>query len=432
MKNLHEKGSRFLSTGFRCAEVAGISGEKMRVLIVHNRYQQRGGEDAVVDAETGLLAARGVEVERLDANNEFIQGAWAKIQVSVRQLAGSPDMRQRLDRTLKQFRPDVVHVHNWFPTVSASIFRQCKAANIPIVHTIHNYRLLCVGATLFRDGHVCEDCIGTTFRTAGIVHKCYRNSMLGSAVCTGGMLAHWTAGTWQHSVDRFIALTEFSRRKLIEGGLPEDKIVVKPNFVEPAPQPGSGDGNYFLFAGRLTEEKGLRTLIECWKNGPELAPLRIVGEGPLHDEVQKAAAGMRNVHLLGMKSNEEVVFLMKDAKATLCPSLWYEGMPRVVIESLAVGTPVVATNIGGYPEMIVDGESGALCGSGDAGALLRCIRELEGKAAFPRMRSQARLRFLAEYTGEKNFSVLLNIYRNATYPGGSAFPIPASPGTCPL
>jgi hypothetical protein len=237
---------------------SGISGEKMKVLIVHNRYQQRGGEDAVVDAEAGLLAARGVEVERLDADNEFIQGAWAKILVSVRQLAGSPDMRQRLDRTLKQFRPDVVHVHNWFPTVSVPIFRQCKAANIPVVHTIHNYRLLGVGATLYRDGRVCEDCIGTRFRTAGIVHKCYRSSMLGSAAGTGGMLAHWAAGTWHHSVDRFIALTEFSRRKLVEGGLPEDTIVVKANFVDPAPQPGSGDGNYFLFAGRLLK-KGLRS-----------------------------------------------------------------------------------------------------------------------------------------------------------------------------
>jgi glycosyltransferase involved in cell wall biosynthesis len=417
----------------RLRRIAGhISGEIMKVLMVHNRYQQRGGEDAVVDAEACLLAARGVEVQRFDADNDAIQGFQAKVQVSLRQFAGSPDMRHSIAEALTQFRPDVVHVHNWFPKISASIFRHCKAANIPVVHTIHNYRLLCVGATLFRDGHVCEDCIGSTFRTPGIVHKCYRGSNLGSAAGTAGMLAHWAAGTWHHSVDRFIALTEFSRRKLIEGGLPGQKIVVKPNFVEPEPEPGPGDGNYVLYAGRLTEEKGLRTLLECWKSGPELPPLRIVGDGPLRNEVQEAAASIGNVHWLGMKTSEEVVFLMKHAKATLCPSLWYEGMPRVVIESFAVGTPVIASNIGGYPEMIVDGESGALFASGDAGALLNCMRKLEKGDAFGRMRPDARLRFLAEYTGEKNFSVLLHIYRTAMYPDKSAFPIPASPGTCLL
>ncbi len=402
----------------------------MKVLLVHNRYQQRGGEDAVVDAEACLLANRGVQVQRLDADNDAIQGALAKIRVSTNQFSGSPAMRQRIGNALQTFRPDVVHVHNWFPTISASVFGQCKTAGVPVVHTIHNYRLLCVGATLFRDGHICEDCIGATFRTPGIRHKCYRGSTAGSAAATMGMLTHWATGTWHRSVDRFIALTEFSRRKLVEGGLPEEKIVVKPNFVEPEPDLGAGDGNYFLYAGRLTEEKGLRVLLECWKNGPELAPLWIVGDGPLRSEVESAAATMGNVHWLGMKSSEEVLFLMKRAKATLCPSLWYEGMPRVVIESLAVGTPVVASLIGGYPEMIVDGESGALFAYGDAGALLGRIRELEKKAAFEKMRPDARLRFLAEYTGEKNFLLLLNIYRTAMHPGNSAFPIPASPGTC--
>jgi len=249
---------------------------------------------------------------------------------------------------------------------------------------------------------------------------------MGSAAATMGMLAHWAGGTWHNAVDRFIALTDFSRRKLIEGGLPEDKIVVKPNFVDPEPEPGPGDGGYFLYAGRLTEEKGLRVLIECWKNGHNLPPLWIAGDGPLRGEVQSTAATTPNVRWLGMKTSDEVLLLMKHAKAILCPSLWYEGMPRVVIESLAVGTPVIASRIGGYPEMIVDGESGALFAFGDAGALLGRIRELEEWNAFARMRSSARLRYLAEYTGEKNFSVLLNIYRAAMSPGRCAFPIPAS------
>jgi len=398
----------------------------MKVLLVHNRYQQRGGEDAVVDAEACMLSRRGVQVQQFQADNDAIQGSLAKIRTATSQFSGSTNMRQQIVNALKEFRPDVVHVHNWFPTISASIFRQCKAAGIPVVHTIHNYRLLCVGATLFRDGKVCEDCIGSTFRTPGIRHKCYRGSAMGSAAATAGMLAHWAMGTWSHSVDRFVALTEFSRQKLIDGGLPEDKIAVKPNFVEPDPEPGPGDGEYFLYAGRLTEEKGVRVLLDCWRNASGMPPLWIAGDGPLREEVQHAAATTSNVHWLGMKTSEEVVLLMKHATAILCPSLWYEGMPRVVIESLAVGTPVIASNIGGYPEMIVDGESGALFASADAGALLNRLRELEEKGAWKAMRSHARLRFLSEYTGDKNFSVLLDIYRAAMYPAAvpSPFQLP--------
>ena len=402
----------------------------MKVLLVHNRYQQRGGEDAVVDAETCLLRSRGIDVERLEADNDGIHGPWAMIRTSMNQFAGSSDIRKRILHVLKTFHPDIVHVHNWFPTISATIFRQSKSFGIPVVHTIHNYRLLCVNATLFRDGHVCEDCIGSTVRIPGIRHKCYRGSALGSAAATAGMLAHWAAATWHDSVDRFIALTEFSRAKLIEGGLPADKISVKPNFIEPGPEPGAGDGGYFLYAGRLTEEKGLRVLIECWRKGPELPPLWIAGDGPLRAEVECAAASLQNLRWVGMRSGQDVLDLMKRAKATLCPSLWYEGMPRVVIESLAVGTPVIASKFGGYPEMIVDGESGALFATGDASALLGRIRELEESSALARMRDDTRLRFLAAYTGEKNFSKLLDIYRAAMDPARGTLPLPASPGTC--
>ena len=206
-------------------------------------------------------------------------------------------------------------------------------------------------------------------------------------------------------------------------------VLLKPNFVEPDPGPGDGDGGYFLYAGRLTEEKGIRVLIDCWTKAPDLPPLLIAGDGPLREEVKNAAAIAPNIYCLGMKSGEEVLDLMKHAKAILCPSLWYEGMPRVVIESLAAGTPVIASDIGGYPEMIVDGESGALFATGDAGALLGRIRELDERAAWQKMRSGARLRFLAEYTGDRNFSALLGIYRTAMYPGSNTFPIPASPGT---
>lgn len=379
--------------------------------MVHNRYQQPGGEDTVVDAEVRLLDTHGVEVQRFDVDNDSIQGVCAKIQASTNLFVPSSAINDRFSNTLKRFRPDVIHVHNWFPTLSPTIFRQCRRANIPVVHTLHNYRLLCVNPNLFRDGRVCEDCIGSAFRLPGIMHKCYRGSRLGSTVATAGMLAQWALGTWHRSVDRFIALSEFAKMKLIQGGLPEEKIVVKPNFVDPDPGPGPGDGGYFIYVGRLSEEKGLRTLLECWKSGPELPLLRVVGAGPLQAEVEEAASALTNFEWLGSKSSEDVMELMGRAKATLCPSHCYEGMPRVVIESLAVATPVVASRIGCYPEMIADGESGALFPTGDARSLRRRLHELNAGNAFEYMRSKARLRFQAEYTGIRNISLVLKIYR---------------------
>jgi glycosyltransferase involved in cell wall biosynthesis len=238
------------------------------------------------------------------------------------------------------------------------------------------------------------------------------------------MLAHWGAGTWHRSVDRFIALTEFARQKFIQGGLPEEKIVVKPNFVDPDPGPGNGEEGYFLYAGRLAEEKGLRTLLQCWKSGPELPPLKIVGSGPLGTEVQETAATLDNVEWLGSRSSNEVLALMGRAKATVCPSLWYEGMPRVVIESFAVGTPVIASRIGCYPEMIADNESGALFPAGDASIMRSRIRELLSRDAFEQMRPKARRRFETEYSGARNFMSILNIYRAAMFASKLVSPPP--------
>jgi glycosyltransferase involved in cell wall biosynthesis len=398
----------------------------MKILIVHNRYQQHGGEDAVVASERDLLAGHGVHVETLEENNDAITGLTGKLEASVSVFTGSQRSNDRVKAMLASFRPDVVHVHNWFPTVSPSIFRKCNRAGIPVVNTLHNYRLLCVGATFFRDGHVCEDCMGTTLRSPGVIHGCYRNSRTGSAVATAGMLAHWGAGTWHRAVDRFIALSAFARQKLIEGGLPESKILVKQNFVDPDPGVRAGRGGNFLFVGRLTEEKGVRTLLQCWKSGTDLPMLTFVGGGPLENEVRDAAATMKNVEWLGSRNSDEVSELMGSAKALLCPSLWYEAMPRVVIESMAVGTPVIASRLGSYPEMIVDGESGVLFEFGNANDLLLRLRNLEANGALVGMRSGARRRYESEYTGSKNLTLLLAIYEQVLAKVARVSQIPVS------
>src|ERR1700722_15295850 len=399
----------------------------MKVLMVRNRYQQRGGEDAVVEAETRLLGANGIDVRRFDADNDSISGLVAKIQVSASQFGVPSTAVSEFRNTVSSFRPDVVHLHNWFPTLSPSIFNICQSERVPVVHTLHNYRLLCAGATLFRDGRVCEDCIGNPLRTPGFAHSCYRNSFAGTAVATAGMLAHWSIGTWRRSVDRYIALTEFARHKMVEGGLPSDKVIVKPNFVDPDPGIGSGQGGYLLYVGRLTEEKGLRVLLECWRSAPDLPLLRIAGTGPLENEVSQAAATMDNVEWLGGRSSEEVIDLMREASALLCPSQWYEGMPRVVIESLAVGTPVIASRIGCYPEMIVDGQEGALFPTGDSSGLRVRLRSLLECKSLGSMRAKARRCFEMKYTGDLNYALLLNVYRSVQHAGKmvTARPVPA-------
>lgn len=399
----------------------------MKVLMVHNRYQQRGGEDAVVEAETHLLATNGIEVRPFDADNDSIHGPLSKIQVSAGQFGLPTQVKARFRQALSDFHPDIVHVHNWFPTLSPAVFHICRRAHIPVVHTLHNYRLLCAGATLFRDGRACEDCIGTTLRAPGIAHGCYRQSRIGTAVATAGMLANWWMGTWHQSVDCFIALSDFARHKFIEGGLPADNIVVKPNFVDPDPGARAGAGGYLLYAGRLTEEKGLRVLLQCWRSAPDLPMLKIAGTGPLQEEVRHAASSLPNVECLGSRSAADVLELMGNATALLCPSLWYEGMPRVVIESLAVGTPIVASRIGCYPEMIVDGETGALFQTGDAAELRGRIRTLSRGAEFHGMRDKARRCFESNYTGERNLSLILHIYRSVLLAGRTADsrPVPA-------
>ena len=384
----------------------------MRVLLVHNRYQQKGGEDSVVESEKELLSGHGVEVELLQADNDDIVTIRGKLKASMAVFYSTQGVN-RLSANIATFKPDVVHVHNWFPTFSPAIFGACKRNNVPVVHTLHNYRLLCVKASLYRDGKTCEDCVGKALRLPGIRHGCYRDSHAGSAVATAGMLAHWRMGTWHHAIDRFIALSEFAKTKLIEGGLPAEKIAVKPNSLSSDPGIRSGEGDYFAYVGRLTDEKGISTVLECWRQGADLPRLRIVGTGELEEQVREAAASLHNVEWLGLRSSNEVLDVIGGAAALICPSRWYEGMPRVVIESMAVGTPVIASRLGTYLEMIDHGKSGMLFEAGCSGALLACVREFITNGRHADMRAEARRQFDSHYNAEKNVKRLIEIYEQA-------------------
>ena len=384
----------------------------MRILVVHNYYQQAGGEDRVYLEETDLLESRGHKVVRYTLHNERV--AATNPVALTKKTFWSSEAYGDLDGILRRERPDVAHFHNTFPLVSPAGYYAAKAAGVPVVQTLHNYRLLCPNALFYRDGGPCEDCMGKPVPWPGTLHACYRGSRAASAVVTAMLSAHRAARTWTRAVDIYIALTEFARRKFVEGGLPAEKIIVKPNFVRPDLGVGDGGGGFALFVGRLSPEKGVDTLLKAWEHIADGVALKIIGDGPLAGRVRSAADRMPGVEFLGHRPIEEVRASMKEAGVLVFPSEWYETFGRVAAESFAAGTPVVAANIGAVAEMVDDGRTGLRFRPKDAGHLARQVeRVLSRPEQRARMRREARAEFEAKYAAERNYGMLMEIYESA-------------------
>lgn len=380
----------------------------MRVLIAHNAYQQRGGEDSVVADEAALLRAHGHEVELLSAHNDDIAGL-GRVELLRRTLWSRPaagEMRARC----AAFRPDVVHVHNSFPLLSPAIHWAAAEAGVPVVQTLHNFRLLCPQAMLLREGRVCEDCVGR-LPWRGAVHGCYRGSVAQSAVLAGMLTLHRGLGTWQRRVNRFIALNDFCRAKFIEGGLPAERIAVKPNFVDlPAPAEGPREG--LLFVGRLSPEKGLDVLAAAAREAR--LPVTVVGSGPM----QQALAAEPMLDLQGALPMEQVLARMRSAAALVMPSVWYENFPRTLVEAWACGLPVIASRLGAMAELIEDGVTGLLFEAGNAVALAQKLQwAREHPEALAAMGRRAREHYAICYTAERNLQQLMKIYEEAIAEG---------------
>ncbi|OLP20473.1 glycosyl transferase family 1 [Leptolyngbya sp. 'hensonii'] len=380
----------------------------MRILSVHNRYQIGGGEDVCREAEATLLREKGHQVETYDDHNDRIT-TLGQLDVALNTV-WSKHSYQVLKQRLTEQTFDVVHVHNFFPLISPAVFYAAQAVGVPVVLTLHNYRLMCANAYFFRAGQVCEDCMGKWFPWPSLVHGCYRGRMASGVVAT--MLAtHRALGTWTHQVDRYITLTEFTRRKFIQAGLPADKIVVKPNFVYPDPGLGQGGGHYALFVGRLSPEKGIGTLLTAWNQLGHHLPLKVVGEGPLAPQVMAAAAQNPAIEWLGPRSLAEVYTLLQGATCLVFPSEWYEGLPRIVIEAFAAGAPVVASNLGAMSTLIQPHQTGLHFQPRDATDLVTQIQFLlEHPALSQHIRQQARIAFEATYSAESNYQQLMDIY----------------------
>lgn len=348
-----------------------------------------------------------VEVE--EENNERI-AALGTMRMTLRTV-WSEEAYQRVRRRLTEQPYNVVHVQNFFPLLSPSVYYAAKAEGVPVVQTLHNYRLLCPSALFFRDGRACEDCLGKSFPWPGVLHGCYRKSRPATGVVTAMLAVHHTMHTWTEMVDVYIALTEFARQKFIKGGLPAEKIVVKPNFVHPDPGPGEGRGGYALFVGRLSPEKGVETLLSAWKLLKGKVPLKIVGDGPLASWLVEAAQQVPGVDWLGRMPSAEVYELMGEAAFLVFPSEWYETFGRVAIEAFAKGTPVIASNIGAIAELVDSGRVGLHFRPGNPEDLAAKVEwVIAHPAELAQMRREARAEFEAKYTSQKNYQRLIEIY----------------------
>jgi glycosyltransferase involved in cell wall biosynthesis len=386
--------------------------DKMRLLSVHNRYLIRGGEDEVREAEERLLREKGHQIETYEEDNERV-AALGKLQVALKTV-WSTEAYEAMRTQLRGQAYDIVHVQNFFPLISPSVYYAAKAEGVPVVQTLHNYRLLCHNAYFFRDGRVCEDCLGKFVPFPGVVHACYRENRAGSAVVAAMLTVHRAMRTWSNMVDVYIALTEFARQKFIEGGLPAEKIMIKPNFVYPDLGQGEGRGGYAIFVGRLSPEKGIDTLLATWKTLGSKVPLKIVGDGPLSPQVAEAAERLPGIEWLGRRPLKEVYELIGEAAFLVFPSEWYETFGRVAIEAFAKGTPVIAANIGAIAELIDNGRTGILYSPGQPEDLRAKVEwALTHPSELAQMRKEARAEFEAKYTVEQNYQILMSVYERA-------------------
>lgn len=392
-----------------------MAARKLSVARVHNYYRNGGGEDQTMAAETALLSQRGHRVEIFTQRNSDIRemGLVARASLATNAVWNS-SFKRSLNRSFLERSIEIAHFHNTMPLVSPAAYYGAAEAGVPIVQTVHNYRTFCPAATLFRNGSICEACVGRRFAFPAVRHSCYRGDRFATLTQAVTNAVHQSIGTYSSVIDAYICMTEFGRQKVIEGGLPADRVHIKPHFVFPAPEPGEGRGGFAVYVGRLVPEKGWRTLTRAWGLARPSLKLRIFGDGPDRRAVQQVCTENPDIEWGGQLVYEDTFTALQGAAFLVFPSEWYETFGRVVIESFACGTPVVATAIGGHPDMVTDNYDGLLFRSGDADDLAAKITWFEENArAAATMREHARRTFETRYTADRNYVRLIEIYEAA-------------------
>jgi glycosyltransferase involved in cell wall biosynthesis len=384
----------------------------MKILTVHNRYKFRGGEDESREAEDILLAERGHEIRQIVFDNAQINATNA-LRVGI-QATWSHNSYVRIRDYATAWPPDILDVHNFFPLISPSVYYAARRLRVPVAQTLHNYRLLCPGANFYRNGAVCEDCTRHAVPWPAIVHGCYRGSRLQTSAVAAMVTAHRLMRTWMKMVSVFFVLSEFAKKKFVESGLPEARLVVKPNFVVDPGQTGNG-GDEFLYAGRLSPEKGIRTLLEgIAKTRTPSARFRIIGDGPMEAAVREAALKDPRITYCGRLPLKDVMGYMASARAVVVPSECYETFGRSAAEALATGTPVICSAAGAVAEIVTDAVTGFHFQQGNAADLARVLDSVSTEAGILlSMRGDARRDYEAKYTPERGYELIMNAYNGA-------------------
>lgn len=390
--------------------------DKQRILLVHNYYKIPGGEDTVVSNEKRLLEQYGHQVVLYTRSNQELDSfyVWQKIMLPFAVLFSLRTYRE-VKHLIKKEKIDIVHVHNTLSLISPSVYYAAFSCKVPVIQTIHNFRLLCPAATFVRDEKICEDCVEHGLGCA-VRHNCYRGSKVQTLMSASVLKLHRILGTYRKLF--YICLTDFNKEKLLllnRNGktlVREEQIFVKPNFVWRPETEKTEKKEQYIYIGRLDKLKGIHVLLQAWKEFPE-KELLICGSGPEEEWIEwyLKENHMEQVKLMGQLPHEKVLKLLAQSKALVLPTLWYEGQPMVILESYAVGTPVLASNIGNTGNMVIPGVTGIRFIPGDPEDLKRAVRELEKTEEWSTESVYEKL-----YTPEESYEKLKQIY---DYAGGA-------------
>lgn len=373
---------------------------------MHNRYKILGGEDVSTHAESVLLQNAGIEIESLIVTNESIENE-NKISLAVNTIWSKKYHQLILDK-IAENKYDIIHVQNFFPLFSPSIFYAAKKAGIKIIMTVRNYRLICPNGLMYVNGMICRECVGKTIPYPAIMKKCYRGNMAATSTIVGMLSLHNILNTWNARVDAYICISQFVKDQLIIGGFNSDKLHVKHNFVKSEVLPTFQAKEYYIFVGRTTDQKGVPQLLEVFEKNQQ--PLVIVGDGPLNDLVHTYVLRNSNITFVGELSLEETYKKISEAKALISPSQSDEPFGRTIAEAFAHGTPVIGSALGGISELIQDGVNGFLFNPYEAGGLQGAICNFDQHKDIEGMRREAFRSYEDKFSSEMNYNRIMEIY----------------------
>ena len=384
--------------------------KKQNILIVHNYYQVPGGEDTVVANEKKMLEKHGHKVVLYSRNNVELkqmsksQKIWLPITTVF-----NPRTYREIKKLIRQENIEIVHVHNTLNLISPAVYYAARSMKVPVIQTIHNFRLLCPGATFYRDGHICEDCVEHGLKCA-VKHSCYRKSKIQTLACVLSTMFHRMTGIYGKI--NYICLTEFNKKKLLElKQIKPERVFVKPNFVESNNQCilEKKRENQFVFAGRLDKLKGIDLLFEAWRvMGENAAKLVVCGTGPMENWCRMFIREHPvNIEMRGYLPNDKTLEIIKKSKALVLPTQWYEGFPMSIVEAFSVGTPVICSNIGNVGSIVEEGVTGYKFGYKAVDELVNAIRNVNVISA-----EKIKAVYESNYNESVNYEKLVKIYTN--------------------